>query len=111
MLKNKVSNTLGISGPGRVACQNDFGWNRWGRAQDMGNEWAPLCCLLWASLELVWGRRGPRQTASDLWQHVNSPRETEVVFVAGWAVYLVEVEIIFRLLELKFLSLFFADAK
>lgn len=50
MLKNKVGNTLGISGPVRAACEDDFGWNRWGGAQDIGNEWAPLCCLFWASL-------------------------------------------------------------
>ena len=66
MLKHKVSETPGISGSERVACGNDFGWSRWGRAQDMGNEWAPLCCLLWASWSRFGGWKGPRQTASDL---------------------------------------------
>lgn len=63
MLKNKVIDTLGISGSERVAaCGNGFGWNRWGRAQDMGNEWAPLCCLLWASLEPA---LGPKRAKAD----------------------------------------------
>lgn len=55
MLENKVGDTLGISGPVRVVCEKDFGWNRWGGAQDAGNEWAPLCSLLLASLERVLG--------------------------------------------------------
>ena len=55
MLKNKVGGALGTSGLVRVACEDDFGWSRWGGAQDPGNEWAPLCRPLWASLVPVWG--------------------------------------------------------
>ena len=56
MLKNKVSSALGTSGLGRVVCEDDFGWNRWGRAggrQEMNG--LLYAAPLWASLELVWG--------------------------------------------------------
>ena len=84
MLKNKVSSALGPSGLGRVVCEDDFGWNRWGRAGEAGNEWAPLCRpalgLLGAGLGAGEGQGGRPLTP---WQSVNSPWGTEAVFVVG----------------------------